>query len=141
MPTNRARTINATTEALNTTCAIRIVFSPRIDPSPRTFPAWTKKISAEIPKTISGVTSVMYASASIGMRSVRRIRGSASASPLPSTHATSAFRSAIRRLFRNGSVIVGSLSASPNQRVENPSQLSTWRPPLNANTTTIAIGA
>ena len=53
MPTNRARTISATTDALKTTWATRIVFSPS------GMPAWTKKISAEIPNTISGVTSVM----------------------------------------------------------------------------------
>jgi hypothetical protein len=59
IPTKRARTISATTDALKTTCAIRIVFRPRIEPSPSQFPAWTKKISAEIPNTISGVTRVM----------------------------------------------------------------------------------
>jgi hypothetical protein len=47
----------------------------------------------------------------------------------------------MNRLFRKGSVIVGSANASPNHFVENPSQLSTCRPPLKANTTTTAIGA
>ena len=38
---------------------------------------------------------------------------------------------AITRLFRKGSVIDWSASASPNHFVEKPSQMSTWRPPLN----------
>ena len=40
----------------------------------------------------------MYASASIGVRSHARMRGSASASIVPSTHATTAFPSAMRTL-------------------------------------------
>jgi hypothetical protein len=59
MPTKRARTISATTEVLNTTWATRIDQKPSGDSRPIHAPAWTKKISAEIPKTISGVTSVM----------------------------------------------------------------------------------
>jgi hypothetical protein len=43
--------------------------------------------------------------------------------------------------LRKGSVIVGSLSASPNHLTEKPSQFSTWRPPLKAKITTTAIGA
>jgi hypothetical protein len=38
---------------LKTTCETRTVFIPS------GMPAWTKKINAEMPKTISGVTSVM----------------------------------------------------------------------------------
>jgi hypothetical protein len=60
---------------------------------------------------------------------------------VPSVAATTALPEAMRRLFRKGSVIVGSRRASPNHFVENPSQFSTWRPPLKAKTTTTAIGA
>jgi hypothetical protein len=132
MPMKRARTTSATTDALKTTCATRIDQKPSGDSTPTHAPTWTKKMSAEIPNTISGVTSVMYASASIGTRSQARIRGSASASIVPSTHATTALPAAISTELRSGSVIVGSRSASPNHRVENPSQISTCRPPLNA---------
>ena len=60
------------------------------------------------------------------------MRGSASASAVPSTQAIRALLTPITRLFLSGSVIVGSESASPNHLVEKPSQLSTWRPPLKA---------
>ncbi len=100
--------------------------------SPSWKPAWTKKISAEMPKTISGVTSVMYTRPSIGMRAQRGIRESPSARAVPRTQAISALLMPIIRLFFSGSVIVGSARASPNHLVEKPSQLRTCRPPLNA---------
>ena len=59
METNRARTTRATTDALKTTCAMRIVCQPSGLSRPRPFPACTKKTSAAIANTISGVTSVM----------------------------------------------------------------------------------
>src|SRR5687767_3100655 len=58
-PTKRARTTSATTEALKTAWATRMVQKPRIEPRPSQLPSWTKKMSEEIPNTISGVTSVM----------------------------------------------------------------------------------
>src|SRR5688500_16300321 len=69
------------------------------------------------------------------------MRETASASAVPSTHDTAAVPSPMTTLLRSGSVIDGSDSASPNHFVEQPSQLSTCRPPLKANTTTTAIGA
>ena len=54
MPTNRARTISATTDALKTT------WETRTDSQPSgRCTSCVKKMSAEIPNTISGVTSVM----------------------------------------------------------------------------------
>ena len=91
--TKRARTTSATTDVLNTTWAMRIVCQPSGLSSPRRVPAWTKNTSAAIANTISGVTSVMYASASIGVRHQGRMRGSASASIVPRTHATTALPS------------------------------------------------
>ncbi len=59
MLTKRARTISATTDALKTTCEIRTVQSPSGDSMSIQSPTCTKKIRAEMPKTISGVTSVI----------------------------------------------------------------------------------
>ena len=120
---------------------MRIVCQPSGLSSPSLSPACTKKTSAAIANTISGVTSVMYASASIGVRSEARMRGSASASIVPRMHATTAFPSAMSTLRRSASVISGVFSATSNHFVENPSQKRTSRPPLNANPTTTRIGA
>ena len=126
MPTKRARTTRATTDALKTTCAISTVFRPSV------IPASVKKISAEIPNTISGVTSVIVTSASSGIRTGFHILGSASASIVPSTHATMALPAAITIELRSASVTAVSWSASANHLVEKPSQTSVSRPPLNA---------
>jgi hypothetical protein len=79
-------------------------------------------MSAAIPKTISGVTRVMKASASMGTRIQARMRDSASASSVPSTHATRAFSAATIRLVWSESRMSGLRSAAPNHLVEKPSQ-------------------
>ena len=63
-------------------------------------------------------------SASIGTRTHGRIRGSASASSVPSTQATRAFPTAITREFRSGSVIDGSAQrlAEPARREALPAE-------------------
>ena len=120
--TKRARTTSATTDALKTTWAMRIVCHPSGLSIPSRLPAWTKNTSAAIANTISGVTRVMYASASIGVRTHGRMRGSASASIVPSTQATMAFPSAMRMLNFRALVISGVSSATLNHFVEKPCQ-------------------
>jgi hypothetical protein len=91
-------------------------------------------------KTSSGVTSVMYARVSIGFRSQGRMRDSPRARSVPRMHATIALAVAITMLFSRACLMSSSRRAAPNHLVEKPSQRSTRRPPLNASTTTTAIG-
>jgi hypothetical protein len=99
---------------------------------PNEIPASVKKSSAAIPKTISGVTSVIVTSASSGTRTGFHIRGSASASMVPRMQARIALPAAITSEFLSASVTAVSWRARPNHLVENPSQMSVSRPPLNA---------
>ena len=95
-------------------------------------PASVKKIRAAMPKTISGVTSVIVTSASSGTRTGFHIFGSASASIVPRMQATTALPAAITSELRSASVTAVSCSAAPNHLVEKPSQTRVSRPPLNA---------
>ena len=126
IPTKRARTTSATIDELKTTCEMRIVHRLR------GMPTSVKNTSAAIPNTISGVTRVIITRASSGVRSQGRRRGSARASIVPSTQATTALPAAIITELRSASVIASSWSASANHFVEKPSQTSTCRPPLKA---------
>ena len=135
IPTKRARTTSATTDALKTTCAIST------DSRPSGIPTSVKKSNAAIPNTISGVTSVIVTSASSGTRTGLHIFGNASATIVPRMQAMTALPVAITSEFLRASVTAVSCKARPNHLVENPSQISVSRPPLNEYATTTTIGA
>jgi hypothetical protein len=92
----------------------------RLEPSG--IPASVKKIRAAIPKTISGVTSVIVTSASSGRGRASTSSAARVRSMVPRMQATTALPAAITSELRRASVTAVSRRAAPNHLVEKPSQ-------------------